>query len=110
MANCLATRAGRWRGRTVMLVITRTRSVSAAAAAVVTTSSGLWNVIRSPAETLEYGPSSIPRHHSTKVALVNPAAMVGSAIPISMARDPSEGPGCRMASALQRRCVAALPE
>ena len=73
-----------------MLVMTWTRSVRAAAAVLVTRSSGLWNVIRSPADTLEYGPSSIPRHHSTKVVLVNPVAMVGSAMPISMGCDPSE--------------------
>jgi hypothetical protein len=36
-----------------MLVMTRTRPVRAAAAVLATSSSGLWNVIRSPAETLE---------------------------------------------------------
>ena len=97
------------RAATVMLVITWTRSVRAAAAVLVTSSSGLWKVIRSPADTLEYGPSSIPRHHSTNVLLVNPVAMVGSAIPISMAHDPSQPPAGRTGRADQRRCSAALP-
>ena len=64
-------------------MITSTRSVSAAAAVLVTRISGLWNVIRSPAEMLEKGPSSIPRHHSMSVDRVKPSAMVGNAIPTS---------------------------
>lgn len=54
-------------GRTSTLAITRTRSVTAAAAASVAISSGLEKVIRSPADTLEKGPASIPRLQSTVV-------------------------------------------
>jgi hypothetical protein len=49
-----------WRGSTVRFMMIRTRSVRAAAAVLVTSSSGLWKVMRSPAEMLENGPSSIP--------------------------------------------------
>jgi hypothetical protein len=54
-------------GRIQMLAITSTRSVTAAAAASVVAISGLSKVIRSPADTLEKGPASIPRLQSTVV-------------------------------------------
>nr|WP_246383935.1 hypothetical protein [Nocardioides stalactiti] len=44
---------------------TRTRSVTAAAAPSAATISGLPKVTRSPADTLENGPASIPRDQST---------------------------------------------
>ena len=49
----MATRAGACHGRTATFTSTRTRSVSAAAAEHNVKPSRLWNVIRSPADTLE---------------------------------------------------------
>ena len=58
---------GRCSGPTTRFTNTRTRSVSAAAAALVTSISWLWYVMRSPHEMLENGPASMPRHQSSVV-------------------------------------------
>ena len=89
VASCLASIAGRWSPATTMLARTSTRDVSAAQADRVVIISGLKNVIRSPVEIDEYGPSSTNRHQSRRPCPVKPLAMVGSAMPMSMEADAS---------------------
>ncbi len=70
VAICLAISGIGCIGSTTRFTNTSTRSVSAAAAALVMFISWFWNVIRSPQEIDENGPASIPRHHSSVVARV----------------------------------------
>ena len=70
MAICLASIPAECSGPTAMLTNTRTRSVSAAAAELVTIISWLWKLMRSPHETLENGPASMPWDHVTVVRRV----------------------------------------
>ena len=70
VAICLAMSGMGCIGSTTRFTNTRTRSVSAAAAELMTFISWFWNVMRSPHEMDEYGPSSMPRHQSSVVARV----------------------------------------
>ncbi len=44
------------------------------------------NVIRSPADTDEYGPASMPRHQASTRARSRPVAIWGRAMPMSIRR------------------------
>ena len=86
VATCLASIAGACQGATATLNSTRTREVSIAAAEQSVMPSRLWKVMRSPADTDEYGPSSMPRHQAITRSRSSPRAIWGSATPMSIGR------------------------
>ncbi len=103
VAICFAMRTALCIGSTTTVSARRTRSVTAAAAAIVTMISGFGKVIRSPTARLVYGPASMRRAHSRMVARSSPGTITGKFIPSFIGRVPpipqQRGSHCTVAAA-----------
>ena len=92
VASALASITGSWSCGTTTVVTSRTVDVQAATAPRRVRVSGLSKAIRSPKQSDENGPFSIPRAHSSSTSASRSGSITGIVIPTCMAHTFADPP------------------